>query len=158
MKDRQGNLLFYALLIILGIFMEFLIIPNFIKQRANVDIGPEVFPQLITGILIVLSIAGFIMEYRALKKEGGSFKGYKIMLKSYFPHFLFLLSGLIFLILAPKLGFVVAAIPFMFFTLWLFGSEKKLLNLILSVTYPVVLFLIFTQVLRINFPAGIFGI
>lgn len=158
MKNRQDNILFYTVIIIFGLVLEFLIIPNFIKLRANVAIGPEVFPRLITGVLIVLAIAGLIQEFRSLKKEGGDFKGYNISIKSYLPHVLFLLAGVIFLVLAPILGFVVAAVPFMFFILWLFGSEKILFNVFLSITYPVALFLIFTQVLRINFPAGIFGI
>lgn len=138
--------------------MEFFIIPNFIKHRASVAVGPEVFPKLVTGILIVLSLVGLLSEYRRLKKEGGNFKAYRINFKFYIPHLLFITSGVIFLMAAPVLGFAIAGIPFMLFLLKLFGSDNRIFNLLVSIAYPITLFFIFTQFLRVNFPAGIFGI
>lgn len=158
MKKRQDNIVFYAVLSVISLFIEFGIIPHYIKHKANALIGPELFPQLVTAILIVLSLMGLYAEYRAMKAEGGSFEGFTISFKSYLPHVLFLVSGVVFLIAAPILGFLIAAVPFLLFLLFLFGSQRKLFNLFLSIVYPVALFLIFSQVLRISFTAGIFGI
>ncbi len=155
--NRQNNIVFYTFLCVLGLAMEFSIIPNYVKQRANVNIGPGMFPSLVTWVLILLSAVSLYLEYRKLKAEGGNFKGYTVRLKPYIPHALFLLSGILFLVAATKLGFLIAAVPFLFFLLYLFGSERMVYNLLISVAYPSVVFLIFTHVLRVSFPAGIFG-
>lgn len=157
MKERQDQIVFYAVLSGLGGCLLFWVIPNFIRIKPNAAIGPEAFPQLVTMILIGLSLAGLVMEYHALRAEGGSFRGYRIQWRNYLPQAIFLLSGIGFLLAAPVLGFVPSAVIFLLFLLFFFGSKRKLVNLITAAVYPVVLYLIFSQVLRISFPAGIFG-
>lgn len=157
MKKRQDNIVFYAAMSGVGVAFLLFIIPNFIKKKTNAAIGPEAFPQLVTLILIALCLVGLVMEYRELKAEGGSFSGYRIDFKAYLPQALFLLSGVAFLMAAPVLGFAVAAIPFLLFLLYFFGSKKLVVNVVISVAYPIALYLIFSQVLRISFPVGILG-
>ena len=157
-KQRQNSVLFFAFLTAFSLAARFYIVPNFIKTKSNVQIGPEMYPKLITTLMIALALIGLIMEYRAMRAAGESFAGYSADLKKYIPHVFLLASGVAFLIAAPVLGFFVAAVPFMLFLLYLFGSEGKLTSVIISVVYPAILVLLFSQVLRVNFPAGIFGI
>lgn len=157
-KQRQSTVLFFVFLTIISLIGRFYIIPNFIKVKASAAIGPEMFPKLVTTLMIILAFAGLLLEYRAMKTAGEDFSGYSVEVKKYIPQALFLFSGVVFLIAAPILGFLVAAIPFMLFLLYLFGAEGKLVSIVISVLYPTVLVLIFSQVLRVNFPSGIFGI
>ena len=150
--------MFFTFLTAFSVVARFYIVPNFIKRKSNVQIGPEMYPKLVTTLMIALALLGLILEYRAMRAAGESFSGYSADLKKYIPHVFFLASGVAFLIAAPILGFFIAAIPFMMFLLYLFGSEGKLKNIIISIAYPAVLVLLFSQVLRVNFPAGIFGI
>lgn len=157
MSKRKINIVAYCVLIAFCAAMYFYVIPNYIKMRSNADVGPEVFPKLIVLVLFVLCLIGLIQEFLGMAREKESWQGGSINLKEYLPQVGMILSGVVFLFLAPKLGFAVAAIFFMFFLLNYFGSKRLVLNLVLSVFYPVLLYLLFSRVLHISFPAGIFG-
>lgn len=157
LSKRKINIVAYCILLVFCAAMYFYVIPNYVKVRSNTDIGPEVFPKLIVLVLFALCVIGLIQEIWGMVQEHESWQGFSISWKAYLPQVGMILSGVIFLFLAPRLGFAVAAIPFMFFLLNYFGSKRLVLNLVLSVVYPVFLFLLFSRVLHISFPAGIFG-
>ena len=155
---RQDSIVFYCGLVAAGLLTYFWIIPQFIRRRANVLIGPEFFPQIVVTLFILLSLVGIFLEYKAMKAEGENFAGYSVNLKQYIPHALFILSGVIFVMIAPILGFVVAAMPFLLFLLILFGADNKVQNIVITIIYPIILFWLFRDVLGVRFPIGMFGI
>lgn len=157
MSKRKINIISYGCLLVFCAVMYFYFIPSYVKVKKNVDVGPELFPKLIIMVLAGLCIVGLVMEITGMVREKESWQGFRIHLKDYLPQAGLIVSGIVFLFAAPKLGFAPAAIPFLFFLLNYFGSKRQLLNLVLSVVYPVFLFLLFSRVLHISFPAGIFG-
>ena len=158
-RTRQNSIVFAGLIAVFGIVLLTVLIPKYIKVTARMTgISPRLFPQIIAGLMIVLSAAWIIMELRAMKKSGEDFKGYFPNLKALLPQVALIGSGIIFLVLAPMLGFVIASVPFVFFLLWLFGSKRWWLNAIVAVAYPIVLYVLFHYLLRVNFPVGMFGI
>ncbi len=78
-------------------------------------------------------------------------------LKKYLPHVIFLLSSVIYLIVMQYLGFIIASIPFLIFLLLFFGHSKIAWCSVISVIFVLAIYLLFSNVFRIRFPAGPFG-
>ena len=158
MKKEQASIIFNGSVFFFLLFTYFFLIPNFIRLKAGVRYGPELFPKLVTLILIAFSLVITVREYVAFKKAGGSFSHMDFNFKAYIPHTLFIVSGVLFLYAAKYFGFVIAAVPFMLFWLYIFGSKNKILSIVVAILYPIALVWLFSGVMRIPFPRGIFGI
>lgn len=65
---------------------------------------------------------------------------------------------LVYIFLLELIGFVIMTILFIFFTTWFLGYKKLISNLAVSVTFSLVIYLLFSYLLQINLPAGILPI
>ena len=157
MSKNKTNVVASGVFLLFCVAMYTYIIPNYIKLKKNADIGPDMFPKLVVGILAVLAVINLVSALRAMKAAGERWSDTKFNWKQYLPQVGLIASGAVFLILAPILGFVVAAVPFLFFLLMYFGSKRIVLNIVLAIVYPTLLYLLFSKVLHISFPPGIFG-
>lgn len=157
MKKHQTDVIGYSAIVAFSLTLYFWLIPNFVKLKKNADIGPDMFPKLLAGFLFVLGAIGLVSTLVAMKRDGVSFKGYRMEWKKYVPQVILLASGIVFILAAQFLGFLIAAVIYAFLLFLLFGSRRWVLNGIMAVVYPVILYLLFSLVLRIQFPAGIFG-
>lgn len=54
-----------------------------------------------------------------------------------------------------SLGFILATVLFVFSSTWYLGYKKHLVNAIVSILFPVILYSIFVYMLQIRLPAGI---
>lgn len=156
-KNHQTNLIAYSVTTLFGILMGTVLIPNFVRLKKNADFGPEKFPYIIAGLFILLGVAGIILELLNIRKEGIKVPLPNLHLKQYIPQAIMIVSGFIFIGVASVLGFLIAAVVFTAFWLFLYGSNKWKFNIIWAVVYGVLIYLLFSQVLGIRFTGGILG-
>lgn len=155
LKTHQMNITAYTVTTLFGILMATVLIPNFVKLKKNADFGPEKFPYIVAGIFVFLGVFGLIWEFAALHKEGLKYSLPKINFKQYIPQLILVLSGFAFVALASILGFLPAAMIFVFGMLFLFGCRKWKFNLAFAVIYALGIFLLFSKILGIRFTGGL---
>ena len=155
LKSHQTNLAAYSATTLFGVLMATVLIPNFVKLKKNTDFGPEKFPYIVAGIFVFLGILGLVMEITAMRKARLKISFPKVNLKSYIPQMVLVLGGFAFIGLASFLGFLPAAMVFVFGMLFLFGCRKWKFNLIFAIAYAALIFLLFSQILGIRFTGGL---
>ena len=131
-----------------------------IPANPLVPIGPGFYPRIVLLLMIVLSLALVVQNlrtHRALKekkKETGSSQG---RLKKYRPTLItFALFGL-YVVLLPKLGFLVCTALFVASLQWLLGPSllRRLpASLLLGIGTSVVTYFVFEKYLYVLFPRG----
>jgi hypothetical protein len=163
MKEIIRDLRSGIVAVIFSIFMYFWMIPQQIKVRKGVIMGPDYLPRF---LIIIIGLCGMVLILRGLfflKKRGelsvkvilgnNFFAG----LKKYLPHIIFLLVSILYLLVMPLLGFILTSIPLLIFLLLYFGHSNFVRSVVTSVLFIVVVYLLFTYVFRIKFPIGPFG-
>lgn len=153
-KEHKNNLIAYGVTLLLGIVLITFLIPNYIKLKKNADFGPEKFPYIIAGIFVVLGLYGLISELITLRKNGITLVKTGLDFKKILPQLLLLASGFLFVFCAQKLGFIIAAVIFMVFWMWLYGSTRKLFTVLWAIGYSLLLYLLFSKLLGIRFTGG----
>lgn len=159
MKKEQQGILSGGFIAILSFIVYFFLIPTQIKLKKGVEIGPEFFPKIAVMLVAICSLAYVIFQVISLKSTKTSFKeGFSINIKEYKNHLIFISSAILFLAVVEYLGFAISAILLTIFLLFFFGSKGIVKNIVIGIVYGTVVYLLFSQVLRISFPVGIFGI
>ena len=159
MKKEQLGIVSGGVISILCFFIYFVLIPAQVKLKSGVEIGPEFFPKLAVMVIGFSSILYILMQFYNLKSKQGSFKdGFEFNVRNYIDHIIFILAGIIFLLVANFLGFAISAIILTVFLLFLFGSQGVIKNIVIGIVYSVAVYVLFSTIVRVRFPVGIFGI
>lgn len=154
MKEKQGNLVFGSILLILSIIMFFIIIPKYISLKAGVIVGPEFFPKVAT---IVVGLGGLLLVISSIPGLKGAGEKFEFNIKEHSGQIIFFVSALLYVSAIKLLGFIIASLIYLFLTLWFFGARKISRNIIITIAYIAVVYLVFVKGLRISFPPGILG-
>lgn len=154
-KNHQTNLIAYGVTTLFGILMVTVLVPHFVRLKKNADFGPEKFPYIIAGIFIFLGVVGIVLELLNIRKEGIKVPLPSLQIKQCVPQAIMILSGFLFIGVASVLGFLIAAVVFTAFWLFLYGSNKWKFNIIWAFVYGLLIYLLFSQVLGIRFTGGI---
>lgn len=164
MKKLYADLRAGVLLVVVSLILYFALIPAQIRVRASSPgLTAAFFPKLlavILGVCGLMLMAGKLYELyqnreqAKLERRRGAWKtDYKVFL----PHAMFLVAAVVYLVLMEHLGFILASIPFLVFSLWHFGSRGLVKNLSLAVVYVPLVYYVFATWFRIRFPMGPFG-
>lgn len=114
--------------------------------------GPGLFPRWLSGILIILSI---IYIGSSIGKSGMSFKDLFPPKKVFFRILTIIGSILLFIIIAPYVGFNIACILSLFILL---AAEYKWYSAFgISALVTIVLFVCFDGILNVPLPVNIWG-
>lgn len=163
MKDTIRDLRSGVVTVACSLLTYFWLIPSQIKIRRVVPNGPDFLPKL---LVIIIGVCGVIMVVKSLyslrKQEKLSLQ--TVMgsspsnsIKTFLPQIIFLAACAMYMVLIPLIGFITSSVLVLTFLLYFFGNTRIMMNLITSVIYVIVIFLIFTYVFRIKFPLGPFG-
>ncbi len=112
----------------------------------NRGIQPATFPK---GLLILIIGLTLIIYYLSIKKP---WKVEKKLPKSFF---LTLLSFLIFVIVSKTLDFFLAISLLSVFVSYYWGERRILYLILVSVIFPIIVFIFFETILGLRFPPGI---
>ncbi|MBO8127150.1 MAG: tripartite tricarboxylate transporter TctB family protein [Firmicutes bacterium] len=119
-------------------------------------LGSGSFPQMVFGLMAVLSLVGLIQKVREYRKSTGrekfSFSQYKVV-------------GLVFLLFTLYvavfnfLGFIISTALFLIVTMWLIGPKTKRslpLITVIALAFSVGMFYVFRVYLYVYLPLGVF--
>jgi hypothetical protein len=112
----------------------------------NRGIQPATFPKALLVLIISLT---FLIYYLSIKKP------WKIEKKLPKTFFLTLLSFLIFIIVSKTLDFFLAISLLSLFVSYYWGERRMLYLLMVSIIFPIIVFIFFETILGLRFPPGI---
>ena len=112
----------------------------------NRGIQPATFPKALLVFIITLTL---IIYYLSIKKP------WKVEKKLPKTFFLTLLSFFMFVIVSKTLDFFLAISLLSFFVSYYWGERRILYLLIVSIIFPIIVFIFFETILGLRFPPGI---
>ena len=112
----------------------------------NRGIQPATFPK---GLLVLIIILTSIVYYLSLKKP------WEIKKKLPKSFFLTIISFILFVIISKTLDFFLAISILSIFVSYCWGERRILYLLLVSIIFPIIVFIFFETILGLRFPPGI---
>lgn len=145
MNQRIGFLLFVIAAAYLYLSYQ---LPNY--PYAPVD--ADVIPKGLGILMLILSVALYFSRAKetAEEKKKRDIPARELLVIAAVFAMIF-----VYILLFEAIGFVVMTALFIFFSSWFLGYKKWKVNVIVSLLFPIVLYLIFVNALGISLPSGI---
>ena len=123
----------------------------------GVPYGPGMFPTIIAGCMIFGGVILIIKGLWNLKRTGWlTLEPWAKSLKTYVTLTLIFTVLLFYIFFSEKLGFLItSAIIIYTMLLWTRGRYKFFSSFIISVTFSVIIYLIFVKFMRVPLPPGL---
>ena len=134
-------IIFISIILLISTF-SFDIVPPILNR----GIQPATFPKALLVLIISLTLLTY---YLSIKKP------WKLEKKLPKPFFLTLLSFLIFIIISKTLDFFLAISLLSVFVSYYWGEKRILYLLMVSIIFPIIVFIFFETILGLRFPPGI---
>ena len=112
----------------------------------NRGIQPATFPK---GLLVLIIFLTSIVYYLSLKKP------WEIKKKLPRPFFITLTSFILFIVISKTLDFFLAISLLSVFVSYCWGERRVFYLIIVSIVFPVIVFIFFETILGLRFPPGI---
>ena len=112
----------------------------------NRGIQPATFPK---GLLVLIIILTSIVYYLSFKKPWETKK------KLSQPFFLTLLSFIFFIFISKTLDFFLAISLLSVFVSYCWGERRVIYLILVSIIFPIIVFIFFETILGLRFPPGI---
>jgi len=154
-KSIKGELAFAGSLLILGLIVVF-DTATMLVPPASGTIGPQIFPYLVSGFLILVSLGIIFQILRGnLGQPEGTEFGDTIE-KTDFKTLLIVAGTMAtYPLLIERAGFVVASTVAFFGVSFAFGAKNTPKNLLVSLIFSLIVYFSFTRGLNVNLPSGI---
>ena len=154
-KSIKGELAFAGSLLILGLIVVF-DTATMLVPPASGTIGPQIFPYLVSGFLILVSLGIIIQILRGnLGQPEGTEFGDTIE-KTDFKTLLIVAGTMAtYPLLIERAGFIVASTVAFFGVSFAFGAKNVARNFLVSLIFSVIVYFSFTRGLNVNLPSGI---
>ena len=145
------EILFLLFLCIISAFLYFITFNFEVFEMDKYRLGPAFFPRLICIILFLISLILLIFSiknknYSKIKDKNQNLK-YSVITIIFFIAYVFLIE---------KLGYLTSTIMFMISIIFLLKSKSLLINIIFSVVFSSVIYLLFSKGFNVSLPEGIF--
>ena len=134
-------IVFISIILLISTF-SFDIVPPILNR----GIQPATFPKALLILIISLTL---IIYYLSIKNP------WKIGKKLPKTFFLTLLSFLIFIVISKTLDFFLAISVLSFFVSYNWGERRIFYLLLVSIIFPILVFIFFETILGLRFPPGI---
>lgn len=156
-KEIKGELAFAGSLLILGVVVLF-DTKNMLVPPGSGTIGPQIFPYLVSGLVILVAIGIFISIFRGnLGQPEGTEFGDTIDKTDYKSFLIVAGSMATYPLLIERAGFVVASSVAFFGVSFAFGAKNPIKNLLVSLIFSLIVYFSFTRGLNVSLPSGIMG-
>jgi putative tricarboxylic transport membrane protein len=154
-KSIKGELAFAGFLLSLGLIVVF-DTATMLVPPASGTIGPQIFPYLVSGFLILVSLGIIVQILRGnLGQPEGTEFGDTIE-KTDFKTLLIVAGTMAtYPLLIERAGFVVASTVAFFGVSFAFGAKNTPKNLLVSLIFSLIVYFSFTRGLNVNLPSGI---
>lgn len=154
-KSIKGELAFAGSLLILGLIVVF-DTATMLVPPASGTIGPQIFPYLVSGFLIFVSLGIILQILRGnLGQPEGTEFGDTIEKTDF--RTLLIVAGTMatYPLLIERAGFIVASTVAFFGVSFAFGAKNMAKNLLVSLIFSLIVYFSFTRGLNVNLPSGI---
>jgi putative tricarboxylic transport membrane protein len=122
-------------------------------------VGPQIFPYLVSGFLIFISLGLFVQILRGNLgvPEGTEFG--EVVEKTDFKS-LSMVAGsmLTYPLLIERAGFIIATSVAFFGVAFAYGAKNLVKNLVISIVFSFIVYFAFAKGLNVGLPAGILGV
>jgi putative tricarboxylic transport membrane protein len=152
-KSIKGELAFAGSLLILGVVVLIDTI-NMLVPPASGTIGPQIFPYLVSGFLMLVSLGLIVQILRGNigQPEGTEFGD--TIDKTDFKTLLIVAGSMVtYPLLIERAGFIPASTLVFFGVSFAFGARNILKNLFISLVFSTIVFFSFTRGLNVNLPS-----
>jgi putative tricarboxylic transport membrane protein len=139
-------------IVLLVLAIVYLILAFQLPSFAYTNIDADVVPKGLGFLLVALSIGLFFAKESETEEQKARRNIPKKDIGALLAVFAFVFLYIFFL---EILGFVVTTAIFIFGCSWFLGYKKNVVNALVSVLFPLVMYLLFTSFLQINLPQGI---
>ncbi|OZU88160.1 hypothetical protein CIL03_13630 [Virgibacillus indicus] len=130
----------------------YLVLTFQLPSYAYVPADADLIPMVLGILLIILAVCLYFSKDSETEEQKARRNIPKQDVVALLTVFGFILVYIIFL---EILGFVLITALFVFFCSWFLGYKKHITNLLVSVIFPVFMYVMFTEFLRISLPQGI---
>ena len=160
MKSKKigGELAFAGSLLILGLVVLYDTSKMLVPPGSG-TVGPQIFPYLVSGFIIFISLGLFIQIFRGNLgvPEGTEFG--EVVEKTDFKS-LSMVAGsmLTYPLLIERAGFIIATSVAFFGVAFAYGAKNLVKNLIISIVFSFIVYFTFSKGLNVGLPAGILGV
>lgn len=160
MKSKKigGELAFAGSLLILGLVVLYDTSKMLVPPGSG-TVGPQIFPYLVSGFVIFISLGLFIQIFRGnLGVPEGTEFGEIINKTDYKSLAMVAGSMLTYPLLIERAGFIIATTVAFFGVAYAYGAKNLLKNLLISIIFSFIVYFSFSKGLNVGLPAGILGI
>ena len=122
-------------------------------------VGPQIFPYLVSGFVILISLGLFVQIFRGNLgvPEGTEFG--EVVEKTDFKSLAMVAGSMLtYPLLIERAGFIIASSVVFFGVAFAYGAKNLLKNLIISIVFSLIVYFAFAKGLNVGLPAGILGI
>ena len=134
-------IIFISIVLLISTF-TFDIVPPILNR----GIQPATFPK---GLLVLIIVLTSVVFYLSIKKP------WKIKKKLPQSFFLTLLSFVFFILISKTLDFFLAISLLSFFVSYCWGERRFFYLILVSIIFPIIVFIFFETILGLRFPPGI---
>ena len=139
---KVSSIIIFASIVLLITTFTFDIVPPILNR----GIQPATFPKALLVFIISLTV---IIYYLSIKKP---WKKEKTLPKEFY---LTLLSFILFVFISKTLDFFLAISCLSIFVSYYWGEKRVFYLLIISIIFPLIVFIFFETILGLRFPPGI---
>jgi putative tricarboxylic transport membrane protein len=157
-KKIGGELAFAGSLLILGLVVLYDTSKMLVPPGSG-TVGPQVFPYLVSGFVIFISLGLFFQIFRGNLgiPEGTEFG--EVVEKTDFKSLAMVAGSMLtYPLLIERAGFIIATSVVFFGVAFAYGAKNLLKNLAISLIFSLIVYFAFSKGLNVSLPAGILGV
>lgn len=160
MKSKKigGELAFAGSLLILGLVVLYDTSKMLVPPGSG-TVGPQVFPYLVSGFVIFISLGLFVQIFRGNLgvPEGTEFG--EVVEKTDFKSLAMVAGSMLtYPLLIERAGFIIATSVVFFGVAFTYGAKNLLKNLAISLIFSLIVYFAFSKGLNVSLPAGVLGV
>lgn len=157
LNKKLIDIIYGSVAFLFSLFCLAYLIPVHVKVNAAYAVGPKTFPQMsalligFAGLALVATRLSEFPDKRAIFRKVNYSFNWKYLLRQ----IVFIVAMVAYIKLIPILGFVIASILFVLGMLYFFGSRSLAVNLLVSVVFSMIVYLLFSRLFQVNLPFGL---
>lgn len=157
MNKKLTDIVYGCVAVLFSLILWFILIPSQVQAKEAVIGEVQMFPRV---AVIFIGMSGLVLIINRVmgisdKSQIFNLKNYSVNLKLLIKQIVFILVTLLFIKIIPLLGFVVATVLYVFSMLYYFGSKKLVNNIIISISFSFVSYILFSKLFKVGLPEGL---